>query len=173
MVIIHDFKIPIKKYVALGKNNSFPQLFICPRCGDHLIKNGFYNRYLITPINTLIIVIRRLKCKHCGKSISILPSFVMPGFQRSLDFIFQIIKDYLIHKKKSLYDRGLFFYRNRFFKNLNGIASYFRMTKYHFLKLPPSKNKKAIKLIQMIDYVQIHTFSQKFFNRLNITFMAH
>ncbi len=173
MIVFHDFKISIKEYVSLGKNNSFPQIFICPHCGDQLIKNGFYKRYLITQSNTYRLLIRRLKCKHCGISISILPNFVLPGFQRSLTFIYQILKEYLISKNKIIYSKALYFYQHRFMKNISAIFSFFRMTKSFFLKIPPSKKEKAIKLIRLIDQLSIHTFSRMFFNRLNITFMAH
>jgi len=173
MIVFHDFKISIKEYVSLGKNNSFPQIFICPHCGDQLIKNGFYKRYLITQFNTYRLLIRRLRCKHCGVSISILPNFVLPGFQRSLTFIYQILKEYLIGKNKLIYNKALYFYQHRFMKNISAIFSFFRMTISYFLKIPPSKKEKAIKLIHLIDLLSIHTFSQRFFNRLNITFMAH
>lgn len=173
MIVFHDFKISIKEYISLGKNNSFPQMFICPHCGDRLIKNGFYKRYLITRFNTYRLLIRRLRCKHCGISISILPNFVLPGFQRSSTFIYQILKEYLISKNKIIYNKALYFYQHRFMKNISIIFSFFRMTKSFFLKIPPSKKAKAIKLIHLIDQLSIHTFSQRFFNRLNITFMAH
>ena len=48
MQIIHDFKIPVKKYSELGQNNIFPYPEECPHCHDKLLKHGFYHRYVIT-----------------------------------------------------------------------------------------------------------------------------
>ena len=92
MQIIHDFKITVREYVRREQDNNFPQLSKCPYCGDHLIKHGFYTRYIITNFdNTYLIYIRRYKCKHCNHTVSILPSFLLPNFQRSLSAIFQSI----------------------------------------------------------------------------------
>jgi len=88
MQIIHDFKIPVKKYSELGQNNDFFHPEECPHCHDQLKKHGFYHRYVITIDNQCFwIQIRRYKCQHCGKTVSILPAFLFPKFQRSLNYI--------------------------------------------------------------------------------------
>ena len=173
MQIIHNFEITIKEYVKREHNNNFPQLSKCPFCGDHLIKHGFYTRYIITKFdNTYIIFIRRYKCKHCNRTVSILPSFLLPGFQRSLVSIFQSIKNYLLNKKFTFYKRLVYFYCQRFFNNIPALISFFRIfitTKISFAK---PKYKKATKLIKMISDLQVPTFSQRFFNHFNLCFMA-
>lgn len=169
MQIIHDFKITIKKYSANQKLNDYPILADCPHCHDRLVKNGFYKRYVITFRQTYIIYIRRYRCKHCGISISILPSFLLPRFQRSLNCVFNSIKDYLINKNFLLYRRAVFLYLQRFKANIPGIISFFRDTIN--IKIP-FKKRKTIKLIEMIKSCPAQTFSRRFHNHFNICFMA-
>lgn len=172
MQIIHDFKITIKDYVQREKNNNFPQLSKCPHCGDHLIKHGFYTRFIITQFNTYLIFIRRYRCKYCNHTVSILPSFLLPHFQRSLNSIFKSIKAYLLGKIYTFYKRQVHFYCQRFINNIPGLISFFRIFNDSYLSFAKSKNKKATKLIKMISDSPVPTFSQRFFNHFNLCFMA-
>lgn len=171
MQIIHDFNISVQEYSRNQKLNDYPVLTECPKCHDRLVKNGFYKRYVITFHKTYIIYIRRYRCKHknCGLSISILPSFLHPRFQRSLIYIFNSIKDYLFTRKFLLYRRGVFFYLKRFKSNIPAIISFFRDTLDS--KLPFGK-RKAIKLIEMIKDSPVLTFARRFHNHFNTGFMA-
>jgi len=171
MQIIHDFKISIKEYSKNQKLNDYPILTKCPHCHDRLVKNGFYKRYVITSHKTYLIYIRRYRCqyKNCGLSISILPSFLIPQFQRSLSNIFNSIKEYLLNKRFILYRRAVFFYLQRFKSNIPAIISFFRDTldsKLLFGK------RKAIKLVEMIQSCPTHTFARRFYNHFNTGFMA-
>jgi hypothetical protein len=137
-----------------------------------LVKHGFYTRFVITQFNTYIIFIRRYRCKHCNHTVSILPSFLLPHFQRSLNSIFQSIKTYLLDKNYTLYKRQVHFYCQRFINNIPGLISFFRIFNDSYLTFAKSKNKKATKLIKMISDLQVPTFSQRFFNHFNLNFMA-
>ena len=172
MQIIYNFEITIEEYVKKEKNNKFPQLKKCPHCGDHLIKHGFYTRFIITQFNTYVVFIRRYRCKHCNHTVSILPSFLLPHFQRSLNSIFQSIKAYLLGKIYNLYKRQVHFYCQRFINNIPGLISFFRIFNHSYLSFAKSKNKKATKLIKMISDYPVPTFSQRFFNHFNLCFMA-
>jgi hypothetical protein len=169
MQIIHDFKTTIKKYSDNRKLNDYPILADCPHCHDRLVKNGFYRRYVITSNGTYIIYIRRYRCKHCGISISILPSFLLPHFQRSLNSIFESIKEYVFNKKFLLYRRAVFLYLQRFKTNIPGIIFFFRDSIN--IKIP-FKKRKTIKLIEMIKDSPVPTFSRRFHNHFNTGFMA-
>src|SRR5690554_8087486 len=96
---IYDFGLTIKEYSKNVKNNDFPEISKCPCCNDKMIKNGFYSRYVITSKKTYVIYIRRYRCKHCGVTLSILPSFLLPRFQRSLRDIFNCIYKYLSKRR--------------------------------------------------------------------------
>jgi len=169
MQIIHDFKTTIKSYSHNQKLNNYPILTECPHCHDHLIKNGFYRRYVITSSQTYIIYIRRYRCKHCAVSISILPSFLLPRFQRSLYCIFNSIKNYVFNQKFLLYRRAVFLYLQRFKSNIPGIISFFRDT---INKKISFKKRKTIKLIELIQSCPAQTFSRRFHNHFNTCFMA-
>jgi|SRR5690554_4667820 len=169
MQIIHDFNISIKEYSENHKFNDYPILTECPDCHDRLIKNGFYRRYVITSDGTYIIYIRRYRCKHCGKTISILPSFILPRFQRSLADIFNSIKEYVFNRKFLLYRRAVFLYLQRFRANIPGIISFFRDTIDKFISF---EKRKTIKLIEMIKSRPAPTFSRRFHNHFNTCFMA-
>ena len=113
MQIIHDFKISIKDYCNNSIHNDYPIITDCPFCHDVLIKNGFYKRYVIDSNMSYIIFIRRCRCKHCGLSVSILPSFLLPRFQRCLKDIFNIIYQYLKNRRLLIYRRAVFFYQQK------------------------------------------------------------
>lgn len=169
MQIIHDFNISIQEYSKNQKLNNYPILTECPTCHDHLVKNGFYRRYVITYHGTYIIYIRRYRCKHCGVTVSILPSFLLPRFQRCLSSIFNSIKEYVFKRRFLLYRRAIFFYLQRFRSNIPGIISYFRDT---INKKIPFGKRKTIKLIEMIKSCPAPTFARRFHNHFNIGFMA-
>ncbi|WP_158413488.1 hypothetical protein [Gracilibacillus boraciitolerans] len=46
MIILHDFKINIEDYEAMGKENHFPLLDNCPKCRSlaqgNVHRNGYY-----------------------------------------------------------------------------------------------------------------------------------
>ena len=99
MQIIHDFEISPVQYYINGQENDFPVIKRCPECHDKMIKHGFYDRTVITISNkAYIIFIRRYRCKYCDKTVSILPSFLLPYFQRSLFFIFYCLEQYFLHR---------------------------------------------------------------------------
>ena len=169
MIYIHDFMISIEKYSKNQKDNDYPFISECPHCHDHIIKNGFYRRYVVVFSKTYIIYIQRLRCKYCGKSISIIPSFLIPYFQRNLDSIFQCLREYILNRKSIFYRRAVFFYLQRFRSNIPGIISFFRDKINQYLSFG---KRKTIKLIEMIKDSPVPTFSQRFYNHFNKSFMA-
>ena len=163
MQIIHDFKNSVKKYSELGQNNDFLHPEECPHCHDQLKKHGFYPRYVITIDG---------KCQHCGRTVSILPAFLFPRFQRSLNYIVCCMKEYLLQKKMILYKRALYFYLHRFTCNIPGLIAFFR-DKYHSLiPFKLSRIKKATKLIKMIWSSDAQILSKEYQDHFNQCFMA-
>jgi len=173
MQIIHNFGISPEEYFFNGQDNDFPKIDRCPKCNDIMIKHGFYERFVVSiSRKTYIIIIRRFKCKHCGQTVSILPSFLLPQFQRSLEFIFYCLDQYFLKRNYSLKHRQVHFYCSRFKKNIPGIISFFREKSNSFYVVGKKINKKAIKLIEMIKSCSAHTFSQRYHNHFNKDFMA-
>ena len=174
MQLIHDFNISPIQYYLNGKNNVFPVIERCPDCNDIMIKHGFYQRFVITVDGkSYLLFIRRYRCKHCNHTVSILPSFLLPLFQRSLKAIFKCLTDYFLYKSYFLNHRQVHIYCQRFCNNTPGIVSFFRETINSMLAFKEDGKKKAIKLIKMIKSFSARTFSQRFHNHFNKNFMAY
>jgi len=172
MQIIHNFGISPVQYYKNGRNNNFPSVDRCPFCNDLMIGNGFYTRYVITFSNkSYLLFIRRYRCQHCNHTVSILPSFLLSYFQRSLKSIFTSLEQYFYHKKYSLTKQQVYFYIRRFIDNIPGLVAFFRQFDLN-LSLGDSSNKKAIKLIKMIKSSPTPTFSRRYYNHFNKDFMA-
>lgn len=79
--LIHELEIDAEQYVAEGFQRHIVAPGICPHCdcADALWALGYYVRNLTRlGAGFLRIVIRRFRCRVCGKTISILPSFAQP-----------------------------------------------------------------------------------------------
>ena len=171
---IHDFEVSPIQYYKNGRNNNFPEIKRCTFCNDHMIKNGFYQRFVITTTGrSYIIFIRRYRCKHCNKSVSILPSFLLPYFQRSLKAIFLCLEEYFFKSNYTLKHRQVHFYIRRLMTNIAGLISFFRDKLNPRLDFKGTKNKKAIKLIEMIKKSPTPTFAKRYYYHFNKSFMAN
>jgi len=103
-------KIFIEKQQA--KNYKYPNNSLYPDAPEKcpfkkcmarkkLKKHGYYKRYIITKAYTIKIRIRRYKCKICGRTVSMLPSFCIPYYQYTADVIIDIVKDSYKYKSNS------------------------------------------------------------------------
>lgn len=90
MIIITNFFKNITQYSHLGKGIFIPAPFGCKNCGylGRLHRHGYYQRNVITLHSTVRIHVLRLKCPSCKKTFSVLPSFIIPYYQYSFEFIF-------------------------------------------------------------------------------------
>ena len=60
----------------------------CPNCrSDKLIRYGTYERNVGIMGNYRKIKIKRVKCKECGKTHALIPSFIIPYYQNERSFI--------------------------------------------------------------------------------------
>lgn len=89
MCIIDKSIKNITKYIQLGKENLAPIQYGCRNCGfeGRLHRHGVYYRNVITKLRITRIPIQRVKCPSCNKTYSVLPSFLVPYFQYSLQTI--------------------------------------------------------------------------------------
>ena len=92
MIISNCFK-NITKYLNLGKEIYILPIYGCKFCGYEglMHRHGYYSRNVITKYTIERINILRVKCPSCGKTHAILPSFLIPYYQYSLDFIFECL----------------------------------------------------------------------------------
>jgi len=85
-----------------GKGNYPDAPKRCPHKGCHmpvqLKKHGFYKRYIII-LKGLegYIRIRRYRCPVCGRTVSMLPAFCVPGFQYGAEVIVGITREACQH----------------------------------------------------------------------------
>jgi len=101
-----------------------------------------------------------------------LPSFTLPYFQYSLEYITAALKLIFSAIKPNFSLTALYrFYRRRFYLNLKLIELFFREQGW-MEPSPPNTNDKAIKLVCMIGS-PAETFSQKFHQQYKRNFMAH
>ena len=65
----------------------------CPHCHScrRLHLHGIYHRHVIWYEDVFAIPVQRHYCIHCGKTVSILPSFCHPGFQLALPFLLELL----------------------------------------------------------------------------------
>lgn len=89
MVIITIFIGHITQNFILGKTNINLCKYGCKKCcyEGRLHRHGTYSRNVITFFQVFQINIQRFKCPICKKTCSMLPSFLIPYFQYSFDFI--------------------------------------------------------------------------------------
>jgi len=101
MQLIHAFNISPREYYIRGKKNDFPGIETCPLCSypSTLSRHGFYWRNVLFRKTQYRIPILRLKCPSCGKTISLLPDFLLPHFQYSLEYILGAVRQFFYAKQ--------------------------------------------------------------------------
>lgn len=96
MQIVFNSSQRPKEYESKGGAGEYPgapERCPHPDCRMPLVmmKNGFYWRYLITGLYTGRIRIRRYKCRVCGHTVSMLPSFCMPRYTYGVAIIIALM----------------------------------------------------------------------------------
>ena len=173
MQLIYAFNISPREYYIRGKKNDFPGIETCPCCSypSTLPRHGFYWRNALFRKSWYRIPILRLKCPSCGKTISLLPDFLLPYFQYSFEYILGAVRQFFVQNKTTIYYQLLQFYRCRFLGNLNRIGAFFRDQGYR--GLIPEKDK-AIKLLKLIGaFPKAKTFAKRFQDHFQHNFMAN
>lgn len=151
LVLPYDFGILIDEYAERGKKNDFPEIERCPHCKGRtcLARHGFYWRNAITAAELYRLPICRLICPSCRKTVSLLPTFLLPYFQHTVNVILEKLHNNLIYRKITGYHQLVLFYRQRFIQNLNRIEMFFRDTGFRGV-LPKESKEKAIRLLEMV-----------------------
>lgn len=173
MQIIYSFNLSIEDYNKNIYFLDFTEFNSCPFCHDQvsLIKHGFYYRNAIDKDNFVYrLPIRRLLCPHCGRTVSLLPDFLMPYFQSSILRTLTLLSQFLANKIES-YIHLTYFYKCRFTKNLNGIISFFR---FNGVLTPIADNidEKLLFFINEIKSFSPALFSKSYFFKFNTCFLS-
>lgn len=92
-MIINSSLKNITKFLDLGKEIYNLPIYGCKFCGYEglMHRHGYYSRNVITKYYIKKISILRVKCPSCNKTHAVLPSFLIPYYQYSLDFIFECL----------------------------------------------------------------------------------
>lgn len=173
MQIIYSFNLSIEDYCKNIYFLDFPEFTSCPICKDkvNLIKHGFYYRNAINSDNSAYrLAIRRLVCPHCDKTISLLPDFLMPYFQSTVNRIINLLSNLLANKLKK-FIHLTYFYKLRFIKNLNGIISFFRFSGV-FVPIPNKIDEKLLFFINKIKEFSTNSFSKLYIFKFNTCFLS-
>jgi transposase len=81
MQIIRALPVSADDYVATSVHKRIEPPGNCPHCGatNALKALGYYSRNVTSPKRGVLrIFVRRFRCCECGKTVSVLPSFVQP-----------------------------------------------------------------------------------------------
>lgn len=111
-MIITSFFKNITKYLDLGKEIYISSVYGCKSCGYEgmLHRHGYYSRNVITRYSINRINILRVKCPSCCKTHAVLPSFLIPYYQYSLEFIYECL--YLSYVVKDSYSKIVDFFNS-------------------------------------------------------------
>lgn len=91
---LNDFCVNINEYYAhMEKMISYKLQCGCGIKGS-CIKYGRYKRNLIINDKVVIIKLQRVYCKHCKKTHTIIPKFIIPYEQQSFTYILELINEY-------------------------------------------------------------------------------
>lgn len=77
-LIIIPWTQSVESYIALGANVEYAKPDFCPDCGHpELIFWGKRKRFAADSESCFVLVVRRVRCKGCGKTHTILPAFLL------------------------------------------------------------------------------------------------
>ncbi|WP_066189519.1 MULTISPECIES: DUF6431 domain-containing protein [Gracilibacillus] len=176
MIFLHDFGIGIEEYEKKGKKNNFPLFKWCPNCQaiayGNLHRHGYYWRYGINQEEELHIPICRFRCLVCQVTISILPSFLIPYFQHTLDTMMERLSSVLKGEKVKGSRQQLEQHLKRFYESIHWTHSFFTDAGYQ-LGFTKDIKKEAQKYVTMIqDFGESTSFFRRSWGHLSSYFMG-
>lgn len=168
MQLLWNPGMSLEQYAKTGEI-SYPTIEKCPMCGARkpLIGHGFYQRNAVPHVELAYrLRIRRLLCKVCHKTVSLLPWFLLPRFQYSLQLIFECLRN-----KARAYRQLRQHWWKRYQRNLNRTLAFFRSLGFN-ASLPRAPDKKAINLLRTTENLGLTRFSSLHHELFRRSFMA-
>ena len=169
MQVMVDVRMTPQEYSERFREVEWPVLETCPVCGARarLLGHGWYSRNALpTREVELVVRIHRLLCPVCLRTVSLLPSFLLPFFQHTAQFL---VKS-LLGKVKS-YRELLRFHWRRFLANANMVLAFLRDLGMRE-RLPDGGKERAMKLLRSIEASGLEMFSMLFQKHYHRGFMA-
>ncbi|WP_373233430.1 DUF6431 domain-containing protein [Cohnella sp.] len=153
--------------------NEFPDLACCPICRAHkrLLRHGFYDRNAIDEAESYRIPICRLFCTDCGKTVSILPTFLLPYFQHAMEYIISILLTYWQTSVCFCSRQLRRWYERRMYGKMTEIELFFRLEGDPSI-WPMERKERAINMLTMIQALGKATFARRWWRHQMSSFMA-
>ena len=98
MIIIHSSHVNIDTHLQAAYSSIICSIDLtileCPSC-SHIgtTAHGYYFHQFFTANGKISILIKRVKCRHCGKTHALLLSCFVPYYRLPMDSILLIIKE--------------------------------------------------------------------------------
>lgn len=168
-------------------------MYGCSCCGYEgmLHRHGHYDRNVVTLYEHFIISIQRFICPSCGKTYSLLPSFLIPYFIYSFDVVMSCLHAVFILQKKTyvicqnlrssnnqcfINIQSISFFKKRFLYKINLINSFFSsLDSFHYDSdlATLSKDRAAFSIITKIfDFNITKSFNHEYFKRMPVYFLS-
>lgn len=186
MISIDNFSKNITKLLFF-KEKNIRHLYGCSCCGYEgmLHRHGHYDRNVVTFTQHFVLSIQRFLCPCCGKTYSLLPSFLIPYFIYTFDVvIFCLYCIYSLQKKSSyvcsiLHDcneqcfiniQSICFFKKRFLSKIHLINSFFAaIDAYHYdsnLSIFTKDQAAVILLTKILDFDCSKCFNYEYFKKM-------
>ena len=178
MVYLEHFSEHPLDYITAFSTSEKVRIDSCPHCHSRrrLHLHGIYQRHVIWYEDIFKIPIQRHYCIHCGKTVSILPSFCHPKFQLALPFMVEMLLA-IFNRMTLTYPlahQHRRFIVKRFLLCMNHLIQFFRICEDPLIVFPDFWHKKAIKLLEMVFSVgKPHIFAKRYYDHFKKGFMAH
>jgi len=80
VLIVTDFDLDVQTYAREFSNLTCVKPRLCPNCSavEKLVGHGSYQRQVCDHTQALLILVKRLLCKICRHTVSLLPAFCLP-----------------------------------------------------------------------------------------------
>ena len=173
MIIYHDFGLTPQQYQEADIKLLLPVIEACP-CYDaqtRLYRHGFRNHYALLAESAFLLLVCRFRCRYCKKTFTLLPTFLLPRFQSTLDTVLGILTSRWKHGKDTTYRQLSYFYRRRFLQNLPLLQGFLYSLGYRDA-VPSSQKERATTLLDRLSSGGCEVLAQKFFARFHQSFMA-
>lgn len=175
------------------EEKNIRHLYGCSNCGykGMLHRHGHYNRNVITLTQHFMISIQRFKCPCCGKTYSLIPSFLIPYYIYTFDVvIFCLYCIFNLQKKSNyvcsiLHDcntkcfisiQSISFFKARFLSKINLINSFFAaIDSFHYdsnLSILSNDKAAAILLTKILNFNNSKCFNYEYFKRMPKYFLS-
>ena len=168
-------------------------MYGCKNCGysGMLHRHGHYDRNVVTLNSHFIISIQRFICPSCGKTYSLLPSFLIPYFIYSFDAVMSCLHAVFSLQKRTyvicqdlrnsnnqcfINIESVSFFKKRFLSKVYLINSFFAsFDSFHYdsnLVVLSKDSTASIIITKIFDFNINKSFNHEYFKRMPVYFLS-